>query len=114
MFLTPTQWATLLAAIVCETVATSALARSEQFSLLLPSIVTVLGYAASFWLLSVTLRAAPVGVVYAIWSGVGVVLVTLIGRFVFGQRLDGAAIAGIGLIVAGVMVINLFSKANPH
>lgn len=105
-------WAFLFAAIVSETVATSALKSSEGFSRPWPSIVVVAGYAAAFYLLARTLEVIPLGVAYAIWSGVGIVLVTLAGWLVFGQRLDAPALAGIGLIAAGVVVMNVFSGST--
>ena len=102
----------LLIAIVFETVATTALKSSEQFSKLTPSIITVLGYIAAFYFLSLTLKTVPVGVAYAIWSGVGIVLIALVGVFVFKQIPDLAAIIGFLLIIAGVVVINVFSKMS--
>lgn len=99
-------------AIACEVVATTLLKTSNGFSRLWPSVGTVLGYAVSFYLLSLTLRTVPTGIAYAIWSGVGVVLISLAAWAVHGQKLDGAAVAGIALIVSGVLVINLFSKAG--
>ncbi|GIK99548.1 MAG: multidrug transporter [Alphaproteobacteria bacterium] len=101
-------------AIVAEVVATSALARSESFSRLGPSIVTVLGYAAAFWFLSFPLRALPTGVVYAIWSGLGIVLITGVSWIWFKQALDLPAIVGLALILAGVVVVNAFSKSVGH
>lgn len=101
----------LATAIVAEVVATSALKASDGFSNWLPSVIVVVGYAIAFYFLSLTLRAIPVGVAYAIWSGLGVVLITAVGWIVFGQKLDLPALAGIGLILAGVLVMNLFSKA---
>lgn len=108
------QYLFLLLAIVAETVATSALKESCQFTRLWPSVLTVTGYVAAFYCLSLVLRTIPVGVAYAIWSGVGIVLVSLIGLFVFRQRLDLPAVLGLALIVAGVVVINVFSKSVPH
>lgn len=105
-------WIWLSLAIVTEVIATSALQASQQFTRLVPSVTVLTGYAASAFLMSFALRTLPVGVVYAVWSGMGVVLIAVIGRFVFGQRLDPAAIAGIGLILAGVLVINLFSSSG--
>src|SRR5690606_2685155 len=90
-------------AIVAEVVATSALKASEGFSRWLPSLVVVVGYAIAFYFLSLTLRTMPVGVAYAIWSGLGIVLITAVGWIVFGQRLDLPALAGMGLIIAGVL-----------
>jgi small multidrug resistance pump len=107
-------WVYLLLAIVAEVVATSALKASESFTQWRPSLVVVLGYGAAFYLLSLTFRTLPVGVVYAIWSGVGIVLISLIGWIAFRQTLDVPAWIGIALIVAGVAVINLLSKSVPH
>ena len=101
----------LAVAIVAEVIATSALKASEGFSRLVPSLVVVAGYGSAFFCLSLTLRTIPVGIVYAIWSGVGIVLIALAGYFVFGQVLDAPALIGMGLIVAGVLVINLFSRS---
>lgn len=105
------EWGYLAVAIVAEVIATSALKASESFSRLAPSIVVVTGYALAFFMLSLTLRAIPVGVAYAIWSGVGIVLISLVGWIAFGQVLDAGAMIGMGLIIAGVVVINLFSQA---
>jgi small multidrug resistance pump len=107
-------WVYLSVAIVLEVVATSALKASDGFTRLLPSIVVVVGYAAAFYTLSITLRTMPVGVVYAVWSGVGVVLITLVGWLVFNQKLDGPAFLGIALIAAGVIVLNFFSQSVTH
>ncbi len=101
-------------AIAAEVVATSALKASDGFSRWLPSVVTVAGYALAFGFLSLALREIPTGIAYAIWSGVGIVFITAIGRLWFGQSLDAAAVLGMGLIVAGVLVINLFSKSVAH
>ena len=107
-------WLYLLVAIVAEVIATSALTASQGFSRLLPSVIVVTGYAIAFYFLSLTLRSIPVGIAYAVWSGVGVVLISLAGLVLFGQRLDLPALLGIGLIVAGVLVINLFSDVSAH
>lgn len=107
-------WVFLLIAIVSETVATSALKSSEGFSRLWPSALVVAGYSAAFYFLSLTLRTIPVGVAYAIWSGVGVVLIAIAGWLIHGQRLDAPALIGIGLIVSGVIVMNVFSSASAH
>lgn len=104
----------LAIAIVAEVIATSALKASDGFSRLLPSIVTVVGYCIAFWFLSVTMRVIPTGIVYAIWSGVGIVLISAVGWFWFKQSLDMPALIGMGLIIAGVLVINLFSKSVGH
>lgn len=105
-------WLFLGIAIVAEVTATSALKASEGFSRLWPSGVVVLGYGVAFYFLSLTLRTVPVGVAYAIWSGLGVVLVALLSWWLFGQKLDLAALLGMGLIVAGVLVMNLFSSST--
>ncbi len=105
---------TLAVAIVAEVIATTALKSSEGFTRLLPGIIVVLGYGVSFYCLSLTLRTMPTSVAYAIWSGVGLVLITLAAWLIHQQRLDWPAVAGIALIVAGVMVINLFSASAAH
>ena len=102
----------LAVAIVAEVMATSALKASNGFTRLVPSLGTVLGYMVSFYFLSLTLALMPTGIAYAIWSGVGVILISLIGWAVFGQTLDAPALAGMALIVAGVIVINVFSKST--
>ncbi|WP_414694126.1 SMR family transporter [Paracoccus sp. (in: a-proteobacteria)] len=107
-------YATLIVAISLEVVGTTFLQRSEQFTRLVPTLLMGLCYAASFYFLSLTLRAMPLGIAYAIWSGLGIVLVSAIGLVVFGQRLDLPAVIGLGLIVAGVIVVNLFSKSITH
>ncbi|WP_298817823.1 SMR family transporter [uncultured Roseibium sp.] len=104
----------LIAAIVAEVIATSALAKTENFTRLVPSIITIGGYAVSFWLLSFPIRVLPTGIVYAIWSGAGIVLITLVAWLVFNQKLDLPAILGLGLIVAGVVVINVYSDVVGH
>jgi len=104
----------LIVAVLFETIGNTALQASQQFSKLGPSIVVVLSYAISFFLLSVTLKFMPVGVVYALWSGMGIVFIAIIGLLVFGQRLDFAAVAGLAMIVGGIVVIHLFSNATPH
>jgi len=101
-------------AIVLEVVGTSLLQRSEQFSRLMPTIGMALCYLTSFYLLSVSLKSLPLGVAYAIWSACGVALVAVIGLVVFGQRLDLPAVLGLALIVAGVVVINVFSRTVGH
>ena len=107
-------WVFLFIAIVSETVATSALKSSEGFSRLWPSVLVVAGYSAAFYFLSLTLRTIPVGIAYAIWSGIGVVLIALAGWLIHGQRLDAPALIGIGLIVSGVIVMNVFSSSSAH
>ena len=103
-------WLYLAIAIVSEVIATSALKASLQFTRFMPSAIVVVGYAASFYFLSLTLRTIPIGVAYAVWSGVGVVLITLVGWFVYDQKLDFVVILGICLIAVGVLVLNLFSR----
>ena len=108
------QWLFLSIAIISEVVATSALKSSNGFSQLWPSIVVIAGYAAAFFFLSLTLRTIPVGIAYAIWSGVGIVLIAVIGWLVLGQALDPPAIVGLALIIMGVVVLNVFSKSLTH
>ena len=110
----PVHYIALFAAIIAETVGTSALQASQQFTRLWPSVLVVVAYAIAFYLLSITLRAMPVGVVYAIWSGLGIVLIALAGFVSFGQKLDLAAVIGLSLIIAGVVVLHVFSKTTPH
>ncbi|MBP6678675.1 MAG: QacE family quaternary ammonium compound efflux SMR transporter [Paracoccus sp.] len=107
-------YATLFAAIVLEVIGTTFLQRSEQFTRLVPTLMTGLCYAASFYFLSLALRTMPLGIAYAIWSGLGIVLVSVIGLLVFGQKLDLAAVTGLSLIVAGVVIVNLFSGSVTH
>lgn len=107
-------WLFLAMAIVSEVIATSALKSSEGFSRLWPTVVVAVGYGAAFYLLSLTLRAIPVGVAYAVWSGVGIVLVSAIAWLMFDQKLDTPALLGISLIVAGVVVLNVFSESVPR
>ena len=104
----------LVAAIIAEVIATTALAKSDGFGRALPSVVAILGYGVAFWLLSFPLRSMPTGVVYAIWSGLGIVLITLVGWVWSKQPLDLPAVIGLGLIMAGVVVVNLFSKTVAH
>ncbi|HNT38250.1 MAG TPA: multidrug efflux SMR transporter [Rubrivivax sp.] len=102
------------AAIVSEVIATSALKASDGFTRPLPSLVTALGYALSFYLLAQALKTIPVGVAYAIWSGLGIVLISAVGWLLFGQKLDAATMLGMALIIAGVLVMNLFSTRGAH
>lgn len=104
----------LLVAIVAEVAATTALARSDSFTKLVPSIITILGYGIAFYCLSYPLRVMPTGVVYAVWSGLGIVLIASIAWIWFGQKLDLATIIGLGFILLGVVIVNLFSKSLPH
>ncbi|MBD8347355.1 MULTISPECIES: DMT family transporter [unclassified Dysgonomonas] len=104
----------LLMAIAFEIVATSSLKMSEQFTKLIPSVVTVVCYIAAFYFLSLTLRTLPVGIAYALWSAIGIVFITIIGIFAFKQVPDLPAIIGLVLIVAGVVIINVWSKTSAH
>ncbi|WP_411796487.1 DMT family transporter [Halomonas sp. A29] len=104
----------LALAIVAEVVATSALKATDGFTRLGPSLVVVVGYVIAFFMLSLVLRTIPVGIAYAIWAGLGIVLVALVGALVYGQRPDLPAVLGIGLIVTGVVVIQLFSRVSAH
>ncbi len=105
-------WILLGFAIITEVIGTSALKSAEGFIRLMPSLIVVVSYTISFYLLSLCLKSIPVGVVYAVWSGVGIVLLALIGAFFFKQSLDTPALIGVGLILSGVMVINLFSHTT--
>ena len=107
-------WLFLIGAIISETLGTSMLKLSEQFTRPLPSIVCVVGYMLSLYLLSLALRTLPVGIAYGIWGAVGIILIMLIGVFAFKQVPDLPAIIGLVLIIAGVLVINLFSKMQVH
>jgi small multidrug resistance pump len=107
-------WIYLSAAIVAEVVATSALKSSAGFSRLAPSLVVVLGYALAFYFLALSLRFIPLGIAYAVWAGTGIVLIALIGWLVYGQTLDAPALIGMGFIIAGVVVIHLFSRTVGH
>ncbi|MGI9395289.1 MAG: SMR family transporter [Boseongicola sp.] len=110
----PAHYIYLILAVLAETIGTTALQASHQFTRLGPSIVVVIGYAAAFYLLSLALSVMPVGLVYAIWSGIGIIFIALIGLVVFGQRLDLPAVIGLGMIVAGILVIHLFSDSTTH
>jgi small multidrug resistance pump len=107
-------FAILIVAVLFETIGTTALQASQQFSKLVPSVIVVVAYAASFYLLSITLKSMPVGVVYALWSGMGILFIAIIGFLVFGQKLDLAAVLGLAMIIGGIVVIQLFSNATPH
>lgn len=107
-------WLYLAVAITCEVVATSSLKASNEFSRLFPSIIVVVGYIGAFYFLSLALRTIPVGIAYAIWAGLGIVAVAVISWLLYGQKLDLPAVTGISLILAGVIVLNLFSKSAAH
>lgn len=101
-------------AIVGEVVGTSALKAADGFTQLVPSLIVVLGYASAFYFLSLTLKVIPVGIAYAVWSGVGVVLIAGVGWLIYGQKLDSWGCVGIALIIAGVLVVNVLSDAKAH
>ncbi len=107
-------WLYLAIAIAAEIVATTALKASEGFTRLYPTLITITGYLLAFYCLALTLRVIPVGIAYAVWSGAGIVAISLIGYVMFKQTLDTAALIGIGMIVAGVVVLNVFSKSAMH
>ena len=104
----------LTIAIIAEVLATSALKESEGFSKLLPSLIVVAGYGASFYFLSLVLQSIPIGVAYALWAGLGIALITIVGAVMFGQRMDLPAIIGIALIIGGVVVLRVFSSYASH
>ena len=104
----------LVLAVMAETVGTSALQASQQFTKPLPSVLVVIGYALAFWFLSLVLRTIPVGVAYAIWSGLGILFIALIGWLVFRQPLDLPAVIGMAMILGGIVVIQVFSGTAPH
>lgn len=104
----------LAIAILCEVAATTALKSSTSFTRLGPSLVVVVGYAGAFYFMSLCLRTMKIGVVYAIWAGVGIVLITIAGVIFYGQKIDLAGIVGIGLIAAGIVVLNGFSQVVVH
>ena len=104
----------LILAIAAETLATTALQASQQFTRLVPTLVALVGYAVALYLLGLTLKYIPVGIAYAVWAGLGIVFIAMIGFVVFGQRLDAPAIIGTGMILGGIVVIQLFSNTNMH
>ena len=105
-------WVYLGLAIFSEVVATASLKSTEGFTRLVPSIVVLVGYSAAFYFLSLTLDTIPIGVAYAVWSGVGVATITLVSFVLYDQNIDAAGLIGIGLIVTGVVVLRLFSEAS--
>lgn len=107
-------WIYLAIAIGAEVIATSALNASQGFTRLLPSVAVVIGYGIAFWFLGLSLRSIPVCIAYAVWSGAGIVLISLIGWAVFRQTLDAAALVGMGLILSGVVVVHVFSRSAAH
>lgn len=107
-------WLFLFGAIIAEVIGTSALKASEGFSKPLPSILVLLGYGISFYFLSLTLKTIPVGIAYAVWSGMGIVLISLTAWILFGQKIDDWGFLGISLILIGVLILNLLSKNSNH
>ena len=110
----PTHYIYLIIAVLCETIGTACIKASDEFTKLWPSIGVLIGFGLAFYFLSLTLRVMPIGIVYALWSGLGIVLITIIGIIFFKQSLDLAAYIGIGLIMLGIIVINLFSGSSSH
>lgn len=110
----PVAYIYLVIAVIAETIGTSALQASAQFSKFWPSVIVVVGYSVAFYFLGLTLKFVPVGVAYALWSGLGIVFISIIGVLVFSQKLDFAAVAGMILIIAGIAVIQLFSSSSSH
>lgn len=110
----PLHYIYLIIAVAAETIGTSALQASNQFTKLGPTLIVVLAYGVAFYFLGIALKYIPVGIAYALWSGLGIVLIALIGFALFGQALDLAAVAGLALIIAGIVVIQLFSSTATH
>ena len=110
----PLHYLYLIVAVAFETIGTSALQASQQFTRFWPSVLVVVAYLVSFYLMALTLKFMPVGVVYAIWSGLGIFLIAIIGFVVFGQRLDWPAVIGLTFILSGILIIHLFSKTAGH
>lgn len=104
----------LLVAVLFETAGTTALQASQQFTRFWPTLGAIIAYAGAFYFLGMTLKFMPVGIVYALWSGLGIVFIAVIGFVVFGQRLDWAAIAGLSMIIAGIIIIQVFSNTTSH
>lgn len=107
-------WLFLMIAVIAEVIATSALKATEGFTQWKPSLLVVVGYGVAFFFLALSLKEIPVGIAYAVWAGLGIVLIAVIGWWFFNQSLDLAAMIGIGLILTGVLVINLFSSSSSH
>ena len=106
------KWIFLTLAIISEVIGTSFLKSTEGFTKLLPSMIVLVGYCAAFYFLSLTLDLIPIGMAYAIWSGVGIAAITVVSVVFFEQKLDFAAVIGMGLIIAGVVVLRLYSEAS--
>lgn len=110
----PLHYLYLMLAVLFETIGTTALQASQQFTKLVPSLIVIAAYGSAFYLLGLTLKYMPVGVVYAIWSGLGIIFIAAIGFVVFGQRLDLPAVIGLTLIIAGILIIHLLSNTTQH
>ena len=108
------KWVYLVLAIVGELVGTSAFKGAEGFTRLWPSLISIAGYVVAFYFLSLSLKDIPVGIAYAMWSAIGIVLVSIVGYFLYDQKIDLPAMVGIGLIIIGVVIMNLFSKSVSH
>ncbi|ADI29202.1 DMT family transporter [Methylotenera versatilis] len=107
-------WLALAIAIIAEVIGTTALKASNEFTRLIPSLIVVVGYGTAFYFMSISMRVLPVGIMYAIWSGMGIVLISVLGWLVFRQTLDMPAMIGLAFIIAGVIIINVFSKTVGH
>ncbi len=107
-------WLALAIAIVAEVIGTTALKASNEFTRLLPSLVVVVSYGTAFYFMSISMRILPVGIMYAIWSGMGIVLISVLGWLVYRQTLDAPAMIGLAFIIVGVIIINVFSKSVGH
>jgi small multidrug resistance pump len=107
-------WLALAIAIIAEVIGTTALKASNEFTRLLPSLIVVVGYGTAFYFMSISMRVLPVGIMYAIWSGMGIVLISVLGWLVYRQTLDTPAMIGLAFIIAGVIIINVFSKSVGH
>jgi len=103
-------WLALAIAIIAEVIGTTALKASNEFTRLIPSLIVVVGYGTAFYFMSISMRVLPVGIMYAIWSGMGIVLISVLGWLVFGQTLDTPAVIGLAFIIVGVIIVNVFSK----
>jgi small multidrug resistance pump len=108
------EWVILYVAVLFEVAATTALKASESFTRLIPSLIVIVGYGVSFYLMSLALKKIPLAVVYAVWSALGIALISIIGAVRYGENLDAPAIMGLVMIVGGVIVINVFSKSVAH
>lgn len=107
-------YAYLFIAVLFETFGSSCLQASQQFTRFWPSLGVLAGFGGAFWFFTLVLKVMPLGITYALWSGIGIILISLSGRLLFGQKLDLAAILGLGLIITGILVINLFSRSATH